>query len=89
MLDVLVVGSGYAGSAIAARLAPRCRLLLVERGRRWRSGKFPTGLGSLARAYYSQRNPAGLWAMRLGAGTGTAFANALGGSSVVNYGIAR
>ena len=87
MLDVLVVGSGYSGSVIAARLAGRCRLLLVERGRYWRAGAFPSGLVGLARAYLSARNPGGLWAMRLGEGTGTAFASAVGGSSVVNYGI--
>ena len=87
MWDVLVIGSGYAGSVIAARLAPRCRLLVAERGRRWQSGEFPEGVVDLARNYYSQRSPAGLWAVRLGEGTGTAFASALGGSSAVNYGI--
>jgi len=35
MYDVVVIGSGYGGSVLAARLAERRRLLLVERGRRW------------------------------------------------------
>lgn len=87
MIDVLVVGSGYGGSVIAARLAARGRVVVVERGRRWSPGELPTGLGELGRAYRSARNPAGLWSMRLGRGTGVAFASAVGGSSPVNYGI--
>lgn len=87
MLDTLVIGSGYAGSAIAARLAPHGRVLVVERGRRWRPGDFPRGVVGLGRAYLTAHQPDGLWAMRLGAGTGVAFASAVGGSSAVNYGI--
>lgn len=85
--DVVVVGSGYGGSVVAARLASSSRLLLVERGRRWKQGGFPTSVAGLGRAYMSKRNPLGLWAMRLGDGTGNALASAYGGSSVVNYGI--
>jgi cholesterol oxidase len=85
--DVVVIGSGYGGSVIAARLAARSRVLVIERGRRWRPGDLPRGLIGLTRAYMSERNPSGLWAMRLGRGTGNAFASALGGSSVINYGI--
>lgn len=72
---------------MAARLAGSENVLLLERGRRWSAGAFPRGLSGLAGAYMSRRNPAGLWSMRLGRGTGNAFANAYGGSSVVNYGI--
>ncbi len=87
MYDVAVIGSGYGGAVIAARLAPHARVLLVERGAWWRPGQFPEGLLGLARAHMGAHNPAGLWAMRLGAGTGLAFASAFGGSSAVNYGI--
>ncbi len=87
MVDFLVIGSGYGGAAVAARLAPLGRLLLIERGKWWKPGQFPNGVAGLARNYMSKRNPTGLWAMRLGAGTGNAFASAFGGSSVVNYGI--
>lgn len=87
MIDLLVVGSGYGGSVVAARLAPHRSVLLVERGQRWSSGEFPRSVGGLGQAYMHRGNPLGLWAMRFGAGTGTAFASAFGGSSVVNYGI--
>jgi len=85
--DCLVVGSGYGGATVAARLAPKRKVLLVERGKRWRPGEFPGGLAGIARSYMSARNPSGLWAMRLGKGTGNAFASALGGASAINYGI--
>ncbi len=87
MIDVLVIGSGYGGSTIAARLAPHARVLIVERGRWWRPGDFPEDLRGLARSYRSARNPTGLWSLRLGRGTGVAMASAVGGSSPVNYGI--
>jgi cholesterol oxidase len=87
VIDVLVIGSGYGGSAVAARLAPTARVLVVERGRWWRPGEFPESLRGLARSYRTARNPTGLWEMRLGRGTGVAFASAVGGSSPVNYGI--
>lgn len=87
MLDVLVIGSGYAGSVIAARLAPHGRVLVVERGRWWRPGDFPAGIAGLSRTYRSARNPGGLWGVRLGHGTGVGYASAVGGSSAVNYGI--
>ncbi|MBK8481379.1 MAG: GMC family oxidoreductase [Proteobacteria bacterium] len=86
-VDLAIVGSGYAGSVIAARLAAQGRVVLIERGRRWPPGSFPTTLAGVARARMSRRNPLGLWAMRLGAGTGNALVSGYGGASLVNYGI--
>ena len=87
VIDVAVIGSGYGGAVVAARLARHARVLLIERGAWWRPGEFPETMGGLARAYMGRDNPGGLWSMRLGVGTGLAFASAFGGSSAVNYGI--
>ncbi len=85
--DVVVIGSGYGGSVMAARLAPLARVLLVERGRRWSAGEFPTTIPGLVRSLRTDRNPLGLWMLRLGRGTGNAVGNGLGGGSLLNYGI--
>ncbi|MBW2730966.1 MAG: GMC family oxidoreductase [Deltaproteobacteria bacterium] len=87
MFDVAVIGSGYGGAVMAARLAPHGRVVLVERGKRWRPGSFPTSPLGLARAYLTPKNPLGLWEMRLGAGVGNALVSAYGGASMMNYGI--
>lgn len=87
MFDVAVIGSGYGGATVAARLAPHGRVLVIERGRRWQPGEFPTTIPGLANTYMTTHRPDGLWAMRFGAGTGNAFVSAFGGASVVNYGI--
>jgi cholesterol oxidase len=86
--DTIIVGSGYGGSVMAARLAPTRRVLLVERGRRWAPEEFPRDVIGLAQGYLrAGAHGAGLWGMRLGRGVGNAYVSALGGASLLNYGI--
>ena len=88
MIDTIVVGSGYGGSVVAARLAGTCEVLLLERGRDWPLSELPRSLGELTRSYLlRRRRPLGLWEFRFGRGTGTVSVSALGGASLVNYGI--
>lgn len=87
MLDVIVIGSGYGGSVMAARLAPHGRVLVLERGRSYTPSDLPRTLREVARARHHGRNPLGLWGMRLGRGTGNAYVSGVGGASLVNYGI--
>ncbi|MBL8627000.1 MAG: GMC family oxidoreductase [Myxococcales bacterium] len=87
MYDVAVIGSGYGGAAVAARLAAHGRVLVIERGGWWRPGEFPETVAALARTRHRRGDPDGLWGVRLGAGTGVGYASAFGGSSAINYGI--
>lgn len=44
--DYVIVGSGFGGSVAACRLAARgCRVLVLERGRRWKPEEFPRASG--------------------------------------------
>lgn len=82
MLDAVIAGSGYGGSVMAARLSARgFRVLVAERGRRYRPRDLPRGLPGLVASHGR------LWEMRFGRGTGVGFASGLGGASLVNYGI--
>lgn len=55
--DVAVVGSGFGGSVVAARLAAAGRSAVVlERGRRWSKEDFPRTTGQVAQAFWNGRN---------------------------------
>jgi cholesterol oxidase len=51
--DVIVIGSGYGGAVMAARLAPRHRLCVLKRGREWKPGEFPAALPELVAQFRS------------------------------------
>ncbi len=82
--DVIVVGSGYGGSVVAARTAQAgLRVLLLERGDpldnvRWQS--INEGRTALHRGMY-QNGPLDIHALR---GLGALTGNALGGGSRIN-----
>src|SRR6266516_4464718 len=65
--DVIVVGSGYGGAITAARLAnarlnPKLKICLLERGQEWPIGSFPDTIEHVAeQTYNATLNPLGLY----------------------------
>lgn len=91
--DVVVVGSGYGGAVAAARFArANYRVCVLERGREYLAGEFPSQLGDLPAHIRFRRadwgntvaNPLGLFDISFGAQVATLTGNALGGGSQIN-----
>lgn len=91
--DAVVVGSGYGGGVAASRLARMgLRVAVLEQGRHWRPGDFPstakarrktmrlTGRAKLG-------DPASLYYLSVGKGLTVFGASGLGGGSLINAGV--
>ena len=85
----VVVGSGYGGAITAARLAemgqPVC---VLERGKEWHAGDFPDSIMALAGNVRKKTNPLGLVDYYLCKDIDVLKGNGLGGTSLINAGIA-
>jgi cholesterol oxidase len=89
--DVVIVGSGYGGSITAARLAAKGRsVCILERGREWAPGDFPTNELAVMQSLRTSANPLGLLDanVQVGNDLDVVVANGLGGTSLINAGIA-
>lgn len=91
--DVIIIGSGY-GGAIAAATFAGCRhggaaitVGVLERGKEYLPGSFPTGLGELPGHVRQDHNKEGLFDIRLAAEVTTVIANGVGGGSLINAGV--
>ncbi|MGO7956467.1 alkaline phosphatase D family protein [Rhizobium leguminosarum] len=91
--DVLIVGSGYGGAMAACTLAGRTiggRVLnvgVLERGKEYLPGSFPSGLAELPRHVRRDGNKEGLFDVRIGPEVTTVVANGVGGGSLINAGV--
>ncbi len=88
--DVIVVGSGYGASISAARLAEAgLSVCVLERGREWSLGEFPTDQAALAAVIKTPLNPLGLIDpnTQLANDLDVVVGNGLGGTSLINAGI--
>lgn len=91
--DVLIIGSGYGGAIAASTFAGRTHegrpisVGVLERGREYLPGSFPTGLGELPRHIRGDNNKEGLIDIRIGAEVVAVVANGIGGGSLINAGV--
>ena len=93
--DVVVVGSGYGGGVAASRLARAGkRVAVLERGREFRTGEFPSKLSDLRQQMqvtgksWRMGSPTGLYDVRLGKDMHVLVGCGLGGGSLINAGVA-
>lgn len=99
--DLVIVGSGY-GAAMAAATFAGCRrpdggavrIAMLERGREYLPGAFPSSLDELpshVRISRGAQNPIGLrealWDVRLAGDVNALVCNGLGGGSLINAGV--
>jgi cholesterol oxidase len=92
--DAVVIGSGYGGGVAASRLARLgLRLAVLEQGRLWRPGDFPTTAKARRKAARltgrapKLGDPAGLYYFSVGKGLTVFGASGLGGGSLINAGV--
>ncbi|MFO1170910.1 MAG: GMC oxidoreductase [Hyphomicrobiaceae bacterium] len=93
--EAIVIGSGYGGGVAASRLARMgFRVAVLEQGRLWRLGDFPTTNKARRREVCltgrapRMGNPAGLYTLSVGKGMTVFGAVGVGGGSLINAGIA-
>ncbi|MGH6735489.1 MAG: GMC family oxidoreductase [Methyloceanibacter sp.] len=92
--DVVVVGSGYGGGVSASRLSRAGqRVCVIERGREFPTGAFPSRLPELRRELQlnggkiRSGSRAGLFDFRLGSDIHVLVGCGLGGGSLINAGV--
>lgn len=92
--DAVVVGSGYGGGVTASRLARMgLRVAVLEQGRNWRPGDFPTTAKARGKTILltgrvpNWGNPTGLYQLSVGKGLTIFGASGLGGNSLINAGV--
>src|SRR5665648_737148 len=93
--DVVVIGSGYGGGVAASRLARAGqRVCVIERGREFLTGEFPSRLPELRRELQlnggkmRSGSRTGLFDFRLGADIHVLVGCGLGGGSLINAAVA-
>lgn len=92
--DAIVIGSGYGGGVAASRLARMgLGVAVLEQGRNWRPGDFPTTAAAqrktsrLTGRAPKVGDPAGLYYLSVGKGLTVFGASGLGGGSLINAGV--
>ncbi len=82
--QVLVIGSGYGGSIMAAKLSEYFEVAILERGKEWKAGDFPDTFANTASQIKSVINPLGLVDFTIGDDVDVLSGSGLGGTSLIN-----
>jgi cholesterol oxidase len=85
--DAVVIGSGFGGSISALRLAQsRKRVVVLERGRRYRPGDFPRDVREVDKIFWrypENSTSRGLYELRFFSGIAAVVASGVGGGSLI------
>ncbi|WP_374030700.1 NAD(P)-binding protein [Bdellovibrio bacteriovorus] len=85
--EVLIIGSGYGGSVMAARLSRHHQVALFERGREWVPGEFPETFQQMKSNLYCESHPLGLYSYHTHRDIDVMCGSGLGGTSLINAGV--
>src|SRR5215510_12279006 len=92
--EAVVISSGYGGGVAASRLARMgLRVAVLEQGRLWRPGDFPTTAKARRKTLRltgrapKLGDPAGLYYLSVGKGLTVFGASGVGGGSLINAGV--
>jgi len=81
---VVVIGSGYGGAILGARLAQGRSLCILERGREWIPGTFPDNFDDIVKAVRAPHRPLGLYDYHIHRDVDVFVGSGLGGTSLIN-----
>jgi cholesterol oxidase len=90
--QVAVIGSGYGGSINAARISAALgkphQLCILERGKEWQPGEFPSDVPRVLQETRSSANPLGLYEFLNYRDISVIKGSGLGGTSLINANVA-
>jgi len=88
LYDVVVIGSGFGGAVVAARLAEAGRsVCLLERGRRWEPGDFPRSFSAVEGAVWDEARNYGFLDYRTFRRIDVVQGSGVGGGSLVYFNV--
>ncbi|MDG0816511.1 GMC family oxidoreductase N-terminal domain-containing protein [Bdellovibrio svalbardensis] len=85
--EVLIIGSGYGGAVMGARLSRNREVAILERGREWTPGEYPETLQEMKEHIYCESHPLGLFAYHTHREIDVLSGSGLGGTSLINAGV--
>lgn len=85
--EVVIIGSGYGGSIMAARLSRHYEVAILERGKEWSPGDFPESLSEVKQEMRCETQALGLFSYHPHREIDVLCGSGLGGTSLINAGV--